>query len=143
MSELTGRRTASEEDRNAMYPTDRRYSKDHEWIAIDGDRARIGITDFAQQELGDIVYVELPEEGREFRAGDVLGTIESVKAVSEIYAPVAGTVVERNEALGEGPEAVNSDPHGDGWYCVLRLTEPGQVEGLMDAAGYEELIGKS
>jgi glycine cleavage system H protein len=125
-----------------MYPADRRYSKDHEWVAVEGDRARIGITDFAQQELGDIVYVELPASGREVRAGDVLGTIESVKAVSEIYAPVGGVVVERNDALGERPETVNADPHGAGWYCTLRMDDPSAAGALLDAAAYGELVGK-
>ena len=124
-----------------MYPTDRRYSKDHEWIAVDGTRAVIGITEFAQQELGDIVYVEMPEAGLEVRPGDVLGTIESVKAVSEIFAPVAGKVVESNAALDGKPETVNQDPHGEGWYCKLELSNPGEVAELMDADGYRELLG--
>jgi glycine cleavage system H protein len=123
-----------------MYPTDRRYSKDHEWIVVEEGNARIGITDFAQQELGDIVYVELPETGKQVKAGDVLGTIESVKAVSEIFAPLSGTVVEVNAALDDGPEKVNADPHGEGWYCTLRLAAPAEVEGLLDADGYEKLI---
>jgi len=124
-----------------MYPTDRRYSKDHEWIAVDGDTATVGITDFAQQELGDIVYVELPHAGQQVKAGDVLGTIESVKAVSEVFAPIAGTVVEGNETLDGSPETANQDPHGEGWYCKLRLSDPAEVEALMDAPGYEKLIG--
>jgi len=124
-----------------MYPTDRRYSKDHEWIAVDGAHAVIGITEFAQQELGDIVYVEMPEAGVEVRPGDVLGTIESVKAVSEIFAPVSGKVVESNAALDDKPETVNQDPHGEGWYCKLELANPGEVDELMDADGYRELVG--
>ena len=124
-----------------MYPKDRRYSKDHEWIAIDGEQAVLGITDFAQQELGDIVYVELPQPGQEVRVGDVLGTIESVKAVSEIFAPLAGTVVEGNAKLDENPQSVNQDPHGEGWYCKLKLADPVAAEELMDAEGYLELIG--
>lgn len=124
-----------------MYPTDRRYSKDHEWVRLDGGDAVVGITQFAQNELGDIVYVELPEKGRQAKAGDVLGTIESVKAVSEIYAPVSGTVVEGNAVLVERPEAANEDPHGGGWYCKMTPTEAGEVEALMDAAAYQELIG--
>jgi len=123
-----------------MYPTDRRYSKDHEWALVQDGTARIGITDFAQQELGDIVYVELPETGKHVQSGDVLGTIESVKAVSEIFAPLSGTVVEVNEALDGGPEKVNEDPHGEGWYCTLRLADPAEVEELLDADGYEKLI---
>jgi len=125
-----------------MYPTDRRYSKEHEWVLVKGDTATVGITEFAQGELGDIVYVELPEKGREFKSGDVLGTIESVKAVSEIYAPVSGTVLEVNDALTDKPETVNEDAHGSGWYCKVRLADTAEIDGLMDAAAYEELTGK-
>jgi glycine cleavage system H protein len=125
-----------------MYPTDRRYTKEHEWIAGSDGTARVGITDFAQQELGDIVYVELPEVGKTVKAGDTLGTIESVKAVSEIYAPVAGEVVEANRALDASPETVNRDPHGEGWYCSLRLADPSALDALMDAAAYGKLIGE-
>jgi glycine cleavage system H protein len=124
-----------------MYPTDRHYSKEHEWIAVEGDTARVGITDFAQQELGDIVYVELPAPGLEVKAGEVLGTIESVKAVSEVYSPLGGVVVSANESLDDRPELVNSDPHGDGWYCTLRMADPGEVGALMDAEAYVKTIG--
>ena len=124
-----------------MYPTDRRYSKDHEWIVVDGNHAVIGITDFAQQELGDIVYVELPQAGAQVKIGEVLGTIGSVKAVSEIFAPLGGTVVETNETLDATPETINRDPHGGGWYCKLELKDPAEIEQLMDASGYEKLIG--
>ncbi len=123
-----------------MYPTDRRYSEDHEWIAVDGEVALVGITDFAQKELGDIVYVELPANGQQVKVGDVLGTIESVKAVSEILAPVAGTVVDSNQELDGKPEAVNEDPHGSGWYCKLRLANAAEVESLLDADAYQKLI---
>jgi glycine cleavage system H protein len=123
-----------------MYPTDRLYSKDHEWVVVKDDQAVIGITDFAQQELGDIVYVELPQTGQQVRMGEVLGTIESVKAVSEIFAPLGGTVVEANQALDASPESVNQDPHGDGWYCKLELADTAEVEKLLDASGYEQLI---
>ncbi len=123
-----------------MYPTDRRYSKDHEWIAIDGEEALVGITDFAQKELGDIVYVELPRNGQQVAVGDVLGTIESVKAVSEILAPVAGTVVDANQALDGKPETVNEDPHGSGWYCKLLLTDAAEADTLLDAEAYRKLI---
>ena len=123
-----------------MYPSDWRYSKDHEWVRLDGGSVQIGITDFAQQELGDIVYVELPEAGTEVKAGDTLGTIESVKAVSEIYAPVSGTVRSVNESLDEAPESINKDPHGDGWYCSIELADESELEQLLDAAGYEKLI---
>jgi len=123
-----------------MYPTDRSYSKDHEWVKVDGEHAIVGITEFAQKELGDIVYVELPETGREFKAGDVLGTIESVKAVSEIYAPVSGRVIEANPTLDASPETANSDPHGDGWYCKIRLSAPAELAELMNAESYEKLV---
>jgi glycine cleavage system H protein len=122
-----------------MYPTDRKYTKEHEWIKLDGNVGTIGITEFAQKELGDIVYVELPEKGKQAGRDDVLGTIESVKAVSEIYSPVSGTVTEANEALDEAPEKVNEDPHGEGWYCRIELQDPGELDGLMDAEAYEQL----
>ena len=124
-----------------MIPNDRRYTKEHEWVAVAGATATIGITDFAQAELGDIVYVELPEAGRTVSAGDVLGTIESVKAVSEIYAPVSGTVAEVNAALGQKPETINTDAHGAGWICKLTLSQPGEVEALLDADAYRALTG--
>ena len=122
-----------------MYPTDRQYSKEHEWLKVEGDTATLGITDFAQTELGDIVFVELPEDGLEFQAGDVLGTVESVKAVSEIYAPVSGSIVESNALLEEQPETVNSAPHEDGWYCKIKLENEGELEALMDAEAYQKL----
>jgi glycine cleavage system H protein len=123
-----------------MYPVAYRYTKEHEWIAVDGGVATLGITDFAQHELGDIVYVELPEVGRALRAGEVLGTVESVKAVSEIYAPVSGQVVEVNATLSEAPEKVNRDAHGEGWVCRIRLAAPAEVDSLLDAAAYEALV---
>ena len=122
-----------------MYPTDRSYTKDHEWVLVEGDTGTIGITDFAQGELGDIVYVELPETGAELQKGDVLGTIESVKAVSEIYAPFRGSVAEVNDALNEQPEMLNSDPHAGGWYCKMRIADTSKLEELLDAAAYDEL----
>ncbi len=124
-----------------MIPADLRYSKDHEWIRIEGGRGTIGITAYAQGELGDIVYVELPPVGKSVAAGEVLGTIESVKAVSEIYAPVAGTVVEVNETLGSAPETVNADPHGKGWVCVLEIAPGADLGALMDAEAYARLVG--
>lgn len=123
-----------------MYPDDRKYSKDHEWIKVDGDVATIGITDYAQDQLGDIVYVEAPELDSEVSAEDVLGTIESVKAVSEIFAPISGTVIEINEALEDAPDRINSDAHGGGWYCKMRVRDVAEVEALMDAAAYAKLI---
>jgi glycine cleavage system H protein len=125
-----------------MYPTNLRYTKEHEWIAMDGDTGTMGITDFAQHELGDIVYVELPPAGKQVAAGEVLGTIESVKAVSEIYAPISGIVLEANSDLTDRPETVNLDPHGKGWLCKLRLTDPAEIGNLMDAAAYEALVAK-
>jgi len=124
-----------------MYPTDRRYSKDHEWVLVVGEQVTLGITEFAQKELGDIVFVELPEKGQQVKQGDVLGTIESVKAVSEVFAPVSGTVVEGNSSLNDRPEAVNEDPHGEGWYCKMQLSDPTEMDGLMDATAYEEAAG--
>ena len=120
-----------------MYPTDLKYTKDHEWVRINGSEARVGITDYAQKQLGDVVYLELPEIGRSFSKGDVFGTIESVKAVSELYCPVAGEVIEVNSKLVEKPEAVNSDPHGS-WMIVLK-TGGGDEAGLLDAAQYTDL----
>jgi len=125
-----------------MHPTHFRYTKEHEWLHVEESRATVGITDFAQHELGDIVYVELPEPGRRFGAGDVIGTIESVKAVSEIYAPVAGEILEVNHALGDEPQRVNQDPHGEGWICRVRLADPGDVGTLMDASAYESFVGR-
>jgi glycine cleavage system H protein len=123
-----------------MYPTNYRYSKEHEWLAVDGDTATVGITDFAQEELGDIVYVEAPEVGVKLAPGEVLGTVESVKAVSEIYAPITGEVVEVNGALVDAPETINSDAHQGGWICKMRISVPEELEALMDAAAYQQLI---
>ena len=121
-----------------MYPSDLKYTKDHEWIRLDGGQARVGITDYAQKALGDIVYLELPEVGRTLNQGDVFGTIESVKAVSELYAPVSGEVVEVNAALAQKPESVNSDPHS-AWMIVLKPTNEAEVGNLLDAAAYTDL----
>jgi len=121
-----------------MYPKDRRYTKEHEWVLQEGDTATMGITEFAQDQLGDIVYVEVPEVGKKVSQGDVIGSIESVKAVSEIYAPVGGTVAAVNADLDGTPELDNSDPHGGGWYCKLDLSDAGELDSLMDAAAYEE-----
>ena len=124
-----------------MFPNDRRYTKEHEWVRVEGKVAAMGITDFAQGELGDIVYVELPTIGRAVAQGEVLGTIESVKAVSELYAPVAGTVTEVNALLSDKPETINADPHGAGWICKLSLSNSTEVDALMDAAAYTRLTG--
>ncbi len=121
------------------YPAGFKYTKDHEWIEISGDQGKIGITDYAQQQLGDVVYLDLPEVGAEVTAGQSFGTIESVKAVSELYAPVSGTVVEVNAALKEKPERVNSDPHAS-WMVVLKLSNPGEADALLDVAQYTALV---
>jgi glycine cleavage system H protein len=120
-----------------MYPENLRYTKDHEWIRVEGKRGTVGITDYAQKQLGDVVFLELPEVGRAVKKGEVFGTVESVKAVSELYAPVDGTVVEANAALVAKPEAVNTDPHGAAWMIVVELADDGQAAGLLDAAAYE------
>jgi glycine cleavage system H protein len=119
------------------YPQDRRYSKDHEWIKVEGDRGRVGITDHAQNQLGDVVFLELPEVGRKLKAGEVFGTVESVKAVSELLSPVSGEVVEVHADLTKSPEKINADPHGEAWMIVLRLADPGELKALLDAAAYE------
>ena len=123
------------------YPADLKYTKEHEWIRVDGNTGAIGITDFAQQQLGDVVYVELPEVGATLTAGKVFGTIESVKAVSELFAPVSGEVVEINSALKDRPDHVNSKPH-ETWMVKVKLAGPGEIASLMDAAAYEQLIQK-
>jgi glycine cleavage system H protein len=121
-----------------MYPADLKYTKDHEWVRVSGGQAQVGITDYAQKQLGDVVYLELPEVGRTVNKGDVFGTIESVKAVSELYAPVSGEVTEVNASLTERPEAVNKDPHGS-WMVVLKVSNPNDASDLLDSAKYAEL----
>jgi glycine cleavage system H protein len=123
-----------------MYPQGYRYTKDHEWIAVDGGRGKVGVTDYAQKQLGDVVFVELPEVGRKLKAGEQFGTVESVKAVSELYSPVAGEVVEVNAPLADKPETINQDPHGAAWMIVLQLDDPAAADGLMDAGAYEKLV---
>jgi glycine cleavage system H protein len=122
------------------YPKNYRYTKEHEWIDVKGDLATIGITDHAQHELGDVVFVELPKPGAKIEAGKSFGTVESVKAVSEIYAPAAGEVLEANGELHNTPEKINSDPHGAAWLIKVRLSNPAAVSSLMDAAAYEAYI---
>jgi len=122
-----------------MVPGNLRYSEAHEWVRLEGASAVLGITDHAQKKLGDIVFVELPEIGKRLKAGDVLGAIESVKAASEIYCPVSGTVAEVNQELADAPGAVNKDPYGDGWVARLSGVSPAEFEKLMDAASYEDL----
>jgi len=122
------------------YPANYRYTDQHEWVDLKGDVATIGITDYAQHELGDVVFVELPKPGAKITAGKSFGTVESVKAVSEIYAPVSGEVVEANSALQNAPEKINSDPHGDAWLVKVRLANPAEAKSLMDATAYEKFI---
>jgi len=123
-----------------MYPQDRRYTKEHEWVRLEGDRGTVGITDYAQEQLGDVVFLELPEKGRKLAPREVFGTVESVKAVSELYSPVAGEVVEVNSALVQKPEVVNSDPHGAAWMIKVKLADPAAVAGLMDARAYQAYV---
>jgi glycine cleavage system H protein len=118
-------------------PEELQYTRSHEWVRTEGDTATIGITDYAQDELGDIVFVELPEEGATFGAGDSFGAVESVKAVSDIYAPVGGEVIEVNEALNDSPEKINDDPYGDGWIIKLRVSDEGD---LLSASDYEQFL---
>ena len=125
-----------------MTPEDSRYAKSHEYVHLDGDVGTIGITDYAQKELGDVVFVELPQVGTELELGDEFGSIESVKAVSELFSPVSGEVIEINEALTEKPELVNTDPYGDGWMMKMRLSTPEEVDEMMTAEEYEEYIEK-
>jgi glycine cleavage system H protein len=121
-------------------PADLLYSSDHEWIAVDGSRARIGITDYAQDALGDVVYVQAPTLGAKVSAGDSFSEVESTKSVSDIYAPVSGTVVAVNDELANTPDALNSDPYGAGWICEIEMSNPADVDGLLDATGYQALI---
>jgi glycine cleavage system H protein len=121
-----------------MYPADLKYTKDHEWIKVSGEQGRVGITEYATKQLGDIVYLELPELGKMVKQGEVLGTIESVKAVSEIFAPVSGEVVEVNKGLADKPEMVNQEPHGS-WMVTIRLADAGELNTLLNATQYSEL----
>lgn len=124
----------------ANTPEDLAYTKDHEWIRAKGDLATVGITDYAQKQLGDVVYVELPKVGDRFEATEPFGSVESVKAVSEIYMPVTGSVVEVNETLNDSPEQINEDPYGDGWLIVVKMENPAQADGLLTSAEYEDYI---
>jgi glycine cleavage system H protein len=121
-------------------PADLLYSSDHEWIALSGNRARIGITDYAQEALGDVVYVQVPTVGATVAAGDSFSEVESTKSVSDIYAPVSGSVVSVNDALASAPETLNSDPYGSGWICEIEMSNPDDVDALLDAVGYQALI---
>ena len=120
-------------------PDDRRYTKDHEWARLEDGRVRVGITDFAQDALGDVVFVQLPEPGASLDAGGALGEVESTKSVSDIYAPVSGVVVEVNAELGDAPQRLNEDPYGEGWICVIEPADAASLEALLDAEGYRRL----
>ncbi len=123
------------------FPENLRYTKDHEWVLLEGDVATIGITDFAQRELGDIVYVEIETVGQAFSAEEVFGSVEAVKTVSDLYLPVSGTVTEVNADLAAAPESVNQDPYGKGWMVKVKVDNPADVAALMDAKAYEEMVG--
>jgi len=123
------------------YPADLRYTSEHEWAAVEeGGRARVGITDFAQDALGDVVYVDLPEVGTELRAGATFGEVESTKSVSDLFAPVSGKVLEKNEQLEDTPELVNQEPYGEGWMLLVEVSEPSELDDLMDAEAYRRLV---
>ncbi|MEA3490123.1 MAG: glycine cleavage system protein GcvH [Candidatus Omnitrophota bacterium] len=123
-----------------MVPGELKYTKEHEWIKIEGDEAVLGITDHAQSELGDITFIELPEPGREIRQSENFATIESVKAASDVYAPVSGKIVAVNDSLQDTPEAMNRSPYGDGWICRISIADAGELDGLMDAGTYENYL---
>lgn len=123
------------------FPENLKYTKDHEWILVKGDEAKIGITDFAQSELGDIVFVDITADGETLNSEEMFGSVEAVKTVSELYMPVSGEILEVNDGLESAPEDVNSDPYGDGWMIKIKLTDPGQVDALMDAETYKEMVG--
>lgn len=123
-------------------PEDLRYTNDHEWVAVEGDQVRVGITDYAQDALGDVVFVELPEVGSAVEQGASLGEVESTKSVSDLYAPVSGTIAAVNEALDANPSKLNEDPYGDGWLCVMDSAEMTQLDSLLDASAYRELTGQ-
>lgn len=123
-----------------MYPADLRYNTDHEWARREDNKVRIGITHYAQDELGDVVFVDLPQEGTNFEAGEAFAAVESVKAVSDIFAPVSGRVVEVNESLLDNPERINEDPYGEGWIAVFEMDDPSQLDALMDAEAYKKQI---
>ena len=124
-----------------MYPENFRYTKEHEWVLVEGDIGTVGITDHAQEELGDIVYVDLPKPGAHVEQGKSLGSVESVKAVSDIYSPVSGDVAETNQSLADAPEKLNADPHGAAWLVKIRLSNPAEAAALMSAADYQAYIG--
>ena len=123
------------------FPTNVKYTKEHEWIRLEGDVAYVGITDYAQEQLGDIVFVDIPTEGETLAADEVFGTIEVVKTISDLFLPVTGEILEQNEALADQPELVNQDPYGEGWLIKVRMSDPAEYDALLSAADYEKLIG--
>lgn len=125
-----------------MYPDDLHFTKQHEWVRVSGDSGTVGITDYAQQQLGDIVYVDLPRPGTKVELGKVMGSVESVKAVSDVYAPVSGEVTEINDVLASAPEKLNESPHGDGWLVKILLSAPEEIQGLLSAADYEKYVAE-
>jgi glycine cleavage system H protein len=133
----------SRTEERVEYPEDLRYSREHEWARSENGRVRVGITDFAQDALGDVVYVDLPEPGTQVTSGQAFGEVESTKSVSDVFAPVSGTIVERNAALEEHPELVNEHPYGDGWLVAIDPSDPADIEALLDAAAYQEHISSS
>ncbi len=124
------------------FPASLRYTKDHEWISLEGNVATVGITEFAQRELGDIVFVDISTEGQTLAANEIFGTVEAVKTVSDLYLPVAGTITEVNAGLENAPESVNTDPYGKGWMIKMEVSDPAEVAGLLDAAAYKALVGE-
>lgn len=124
------------------FPASLRYTKDHEWISLEGNVATVGITEFAQRELGDIVFVDISTEGQTLAANEIFGTVEAVKTVSDLYLPVAGTITEVNAGLENAPESVNNDPYGKGWMIKMEVSDPAEVAGLLDAAAYKALVGE-
>ena len=127
----------------AEIPENLRYSRDHEWVSVEGDIATIGITDYAQSSLGDVVFVELPKPGDKFNAHEAIGSVESVKAVSEIFTPIGGEVAEANDGLNDTPEVVNSDPYGGGWMIKLKMDNPGEADAMLSAAEYDEFLNSN
>jgi glycine cleavage system H protein len=126
-----------------MYPEDLKYTREHEWARVEGNRATIGITDYAQDALGDIVYVDIPPIGTAVAAGERFGEVESTKSVSDIYSPISGTIADRNTDLDKNPEIINSDPYGRGWLVVVEVSEASELDGLMDAEAYSKLVSES
>ena len=124
------------------FPDNLKYTKDHEWIKVEGNTATVGITDFAQHELGDIVFVDIPSVGKPLNENDIFGTVEAVKTVSDLFLPIGGTITEVNTALEGNPESVNKDPYGAGWMAKMTIANPAEVDGLLDAAAYKQLIGE-